>query len=126
MQIVSAFLFGLLFVVGTVLLGRTSAFFGVSSLNQETVAQTLEDAQGRTVSLRVGGNSSAGEAVEFAASGTVITFRGFLAAYEEGRDEKRGDLFVIPGMSRPIAMGLVAAAGKPPEQLRLDTDTEAA
>ena len=40
--------FGLLFVVGTVLLGRTSAFFGVSSLNQETVAQTLEDAQGRT------------------------------------------------------------------------------
>ncbi|MFM7270449.1 MAG: hypothetical protein ACKO2C_02290 [Actinomycetes bacterium] len=40
--------FGLLFVVGTVLLGRTSAFFGVASLNQETVAQTLEDAQGRT------------------------------------------------------------------------------
>ena len=26
---------------------------------------------------------------EFAASGTVITFRGFLAAYEEGRDEER-------------------------------------
>ena len=24
---------------------------------------------------------------EFGASGTVITFRGFLAAYEEGRDE---------------------------------------
>lgn len=32
-------------------------------------------------------------------------------------DEKRGDLFVIPGMSRPVAMGLVAAAGKPSEQL---------
>ena len=27
--------------------------------------------------------------VEFSASGTVITFRGFLAAYEEGRDEDR-------------------------------------
>ena len=28
-----------------------------------------------------------GETVEFGASGTVITFRGFLAAYEEGRDD---------------------------------------
>ncbi len=32
-------------------------------------------------------------------------------------DEKRGDMFVVPGMSRPIAMGLVAAAGKPAEEL---------
>ena len=28
---------------------------------------------------------------EFSASGTVITFRGFLAAYEEGRDDDRDD-----------------------------------
>ncbi|MFZ8821610.1 MAG: amidohydrolase family protein [Ilumatobacteraceae bacterium] len=32
-------------------------------------------------------------------------------------DDARGDMFVIPGMSRPIAMGLVAAAGKPAEEL---------
>ncbi|HMB78352.1 MAG TPA: amidohydrolase family protein [Kiloniellaceae bacterium] len=31
--------------------------------------------------------------------------------------EQKGDLFVIDGMSRPIAMGLVAAAGKDPETL---------
>jgi len=54
-----------------------------------TVASQMKDAQGRTVSLRIGGDSSSGEAVEFAASGTVITFRGFLAAYEEGRDDDR-------------------------------------
>ncbi len=54
-----------------------------------TVASQMKDAQGRTVSLRIGGASSAGESVEFAASGTVITFRGFLAAYEEGRDDDR-------------------------------------
>ena len=30
---------------------------------------------------------------------------------------EKGDLFVIDGMDRPIAMGLVAAAGKPPEAL---------
>jgi predicted TIM-barrel fold metal-dependent hydrolase len=33
------------------------------------------------------------------------------------RTESRGDVFVIDGMDRPIAMGLVAAAGKPAEEL---------
>jgi DNA topoisomerase I len=52
-----------------------------------TIASQMKDAQGQTVSLRIAGESKANEAVEFGASGTVITFRGFLAAYEEGRDE---------------------------------------
>ncbi len=52
-----------------------------------TLASQMEDAKGQTVSLRIAGESSTGERVEFGASGTVITFRGFLAAYEEGRDE---------------------------------------
>ncbi|MDX1649767.1 MAG: amidohydrolase, partial [Myxococcota bacterium] len=33
--------------------------------------------------------------------------------------EKVGDVFVIDGMSRPVPMGLVAAAGKPPEEIRV-------
>ena len=53
-----------------------------------TVASQMADARGQTVSLRVGATSSAGEDAEFGVSGTVITFRGFLAAYEEGRDEE--------------------------------------
>ena len=40
--------FGLLFVLGTVLVAQTSEFFGVSGLNQETVNSTLQDAEGRT------------------------------------------------------------------------------
>ena len=52
-----------------------------------TVASQMADAKGQTVSLRITGTSSSGEAAEFGASGTVITFRGFLAAYEESRDE---------------------------------------
>jgi DNA topoisomerase-1 len=51
-----------------------------------TIASQMKDAAGQTVSLRIGGTSSSGEKAEFGASGTVITFRGFLAAYEEGRD----------------------------------------
>jgi DNA topoisomerase-1 len=54
---------------------------------KRTLASQMEDARGQTVSLRIGATSSSGEDVEFAASGTVITFRGFLAAYEPGRDE---------------------------------------
>ena len=33
------------------------------------------------------------------------------------RDPKRGDLFVIEGLDKPIPMGLVAAAGKRAEEL---------
>ena len=51
----------------------------------------MEDARGQTVSLRIGATSSGDEDVEFGASGTVLTFRGFLAAYEPGRDEPSED-----------------------------------
>jgi uncharacterized protein len=32
-------------------------------------------------------------------------------------DDNLGDIFVVPGMKRPIPMGLVAAAGKPAEEI---------
>lgn len=34
------------------------------------------------------------------------------------RDEQKGDLFIIEGLTQPIPMGLVAAAGKKAEELR--------
>ena len=58
---------------------------------KRTLASQMEDARGQTVSLRIGATSSDGEDVEFGASGTVITFRGFLAAYEPGKDEPADD-----------------------------------
>src|SRR5262245_21624319 len=36
----------------------------------------------------------------------------------ERRDDG-GDVFVVDGMAKPVPMGLVAAAGKPPEEIRL-------
>ncbi|TNM68059.1 type I DNA topoisomerase [Streptomyces sp. NP160] len=73
---------------------------------QRTVASQMADARGSTATVRLGGavdvrppagvqEASTGtlqpgsHQVELSASGTVITFRGFLAAYEEGRDEER-------------------------------------
>jgi DNA topoisomerase I len=58
---------------------------------KRTLASQMEDARGQTVSLRIGAASANGEDVEFGASGTVITFRGFLAAYEPGKDEPTAD-----------------------------------
>ena len=60
---------------------------------KRTVASQMADAKGQTASIVVGSRITEGErngtTVEFTASGTVITFRGFLFAYEEGRDEER-------------------------------------
>jgi DNA topoisomerase I len=54
---------------------------------KRTLASQMADARGMTVSLRLGATASSGTDAEFSASGTVITFRGFLAAYEESRDD---------------------------------------
>ena len=67
---------------------------------KRTVASQMADAVGSTATVRVevplagakGTRSDGGltfTTASFTASGTVITFRGFLAAYEEGRDAER-------------------------------------
>jgi DNA topoisomerase-1 len=78
-----------------------------------TLASQMKDAQGQTVSLRIAAESSASESVEFGASGTVITFRGFLAAYEEGRDDDRAaqegdEERRLPNLSEGDSVGLRA------------------
>ena len=74
------------------------------------IASQMKDALGQTVSLRIAGTSSSGEKAEFGASGTVITFRGFLAAYEEGRDtdeQADDDERRLPDLSEGGAVQLV-------------------
>ncbi|WP_036965640.1 type I DNA topoisomerase [Promicromonospora kroppenstedtii] len=57
---------------------------------KRTVASQMADAKGSTASVRLGavisGGTQDGNEAVFSASGTVISFRGFLAAYEEGAD----------------------------------------
>ncbi len=52
-----------------------------------TVASQMKDAEGRSVTIRLGGAASSGEDCVFSASGRVITFHGFLKAYVEGSDD---------------------------------------
>ena len=65
---------------------------------KRTVASQMADAKGQTATVTLDGaplelpdaaGTLAPMASEYQVSGTVITFRGFLAAYEEGRDEAR-------------------------------------
>jgi len=61
---------------------------------KRTVASQMADARGSTASVRLGADATLDQGrttAVFGASGTVITFRGFLAAYEEGRDVERYD-----------------------------------
>jgi DNA topoisomerase I len=61
---------------------------------RRTIASQMADARGETVSVRI-----AAEDAEFSASGTTITFRGFLAAYEEGRDEAADEEAILPPLT---------------------------
>ncbi|GAB3602627.1 type I DNA topoisomerase [Microbacterium aureliae] len=57
---------------------------------KRTMASQMSDAKYETTTVTL--VADAGERrAEFTASGTVYTFKGFLEAYEEGRDEKRTD-----------------------------------
>ena len=50
----------------------------------------MADARGSTATVKLSVDTAVegARSVEFSASGTIITFRGFLAAYEEGRDDE--------------------------------------
>jgi len=56
---------------------------------KRTVASQMADARGSTASVTIAAKTADAGTAEFTASGTVITFRGFLSAYEEGHDEER-------------------------------------
>jgi DNA topoisomerase-1 len=57
---------------------------------KRTIASQMQDAKVSTTTVRIAvGPLSDGRTAEFTASGTVVTFKGFLAAYEESQDEAR-------------------------------------
>jgi DNA topoisomerase-1 len=81
---------------------------------KRTVASQMADAKGSTdtVTLEVSFSDPVAPGTvkaEFTASGTVITFPGFLLAYEEGKDEKRGDSernVALPPLTRGASLAV--------------------
>jgi len=54
---------------------------------KRTIASQMKDASGQTVSIELGAETAEGKDAGFRASGTVITFPGFMLAYSSDRDE---------------------------------------
>jgi DNA topoisomerase-1 len=58
---------------------------------KRTIASQMKDAVGQTVSIELGATTAEDTDATFRASGTVITFPGFMLAYASGRDEPADD-----------------------------------
>jgi DNA topoisomerase-1 len=58
---------------------------------RRTVASQMTDAVGNSISVRIRAISTAGEEVDFAASGKTITDPGFLRAYVESSDDENAE-----------------------------------
>ena len=82
-----------------------------------TVASQMADAAGQSVSVRIGAVAADGRDAEFATSGRVITFPGFLRAYVEGSDDPDAELedreVRLPALTEGDALSVesLAAAG---------------
>ena len=59
---------------------------------KRTIASQMQDAKVSTTTARIAVTGLEGHGpAEFTSSGTVVTFKGFMAAYEESQDESRED-----------------------------------
>jgi DNA topoisomerase-1 len=91
---------------------------------KRTVASQMMPAKGETVSARFAINATSGEALEFTASGTTITFKGWLKAYSEATEvvedaEDQDDDTTLPPLveGQSLELAGIAAEGhdtKPP------------
>jgi len=72
---------------------------------KRTVASQMQDARGRTVSVRLAATTTDGRDVEVGASGRTITFPGYLRAYVEGADDPDAELDDRETLLPPLAEG---------------------
>ena len=84
---------------------------------KRTVASQMSDAKYETTTVTIAVQAD-GRTAEFTASGTVYTFKGFLEAYEEGRDERRNAADAAENQSLPAVavgdvLGVAGAEAKP-------------
>jgi DNA topoisomerase-1 len=72
---------------------------------KRTVASQMADARGQSVSVRLNAVAGEGRDAEFAASGKVITFPGYMRAYVEGADDPDAELEDREVRLPPLSVG---------------------
>ncbi|MCF8528870.1 MAG: type I DNA topoisomerase [Aquiluna sp.] len=80
----------------SVLHGRSLALYEL--IWRRTVASQMADAKLSTTSVKLEG-SAVGKKLELSASGTVVTFKGFLAVYDETREDESEEQAKLPNLA---------------------------
>ena len=88
---------------------------------KRTVASQMADARGTTATIRFGATAGDGRDVEFSASGTIISFRGHLAAYDDidedqdaKADAKRLPALKVGDVVTPLVLDPIGHSTNPP------------
>jgi DNA topoisomerase-1 len=82
--------------LASVLLGKSLALYDL--IWRRTLASQMADAKLSTTTAKLELKGEAG-LLEFTASGTVVNYKGFLAVYDESKDEEDEDSGKLPGLS---------------------------
>jgi DNA topoisomerase I len=92
-----------------VLAGKTHGLYEL--IWRRTVASQMADAKLSTTSIRFEANA-AGKQLELTASGTTVTFKGFLAVYDETREEETEAEAKLPILAEGEALPALSAEAK--------------
>lgn len=80
---------------------------------KRTLASQMVDAKVATTTLRLTATAGSGETVEFTASGTVVVFPGFLAAYADVSDSDEKEATRLPALRQGEAVTATELAAEP-------------
>ncbi len=92
-----------------VLAGKTHALYEL--IWRRTVASQMADAKLSTTSVRFEAKA-AGKSLELTSSGTTVTYKGFLAVYDETREEETEAEAKLPILTEGEALPALAAEAK--------------
>ncbi len=95
--------------LAAVLHGRSLALYEL--IWRRTVASQMADAKLSTTSVKFGVNL-AGEELELSASGTTITYKGFLAVYDETREDDNEEQAKLPQLEVGDQIAVTEATAK--------------
>jgi DNA topoisomerase-1 len=93
----------------SVLAGKTHGLYEL--IWRRTVASQMADAKLSTTSIRFEGKA-AGKQLELTASGTTVTFKGFLAVYDETREEETEAEAKLPILAEGESLPALSAEAK--------------
>ncbi len=95
--------------LAAVLHGRSLALYEL--IWRRTVASQMADAKLSTTSVKFGVNV-AGEELELSASGTTVTYKGFLAVYDETREDDNEEQAKLPQLEVGDQIAVTEATAK--------------